>query len=55
MAMNAGLFCSYSAMLTLLPLHAAEVLSDGGTATTIGGIFAADGRLRRDTTGRVPR
>ncbi|KAL7546792.1 hypothetical protein ACHAWF_010130 [Thalassiosira exigua] len=41
MAMNAGLFCSYSAMLTLLPLHAAEALGEAGTATAIGGIFAA--------------
>lgn len=45
MAMNAGLFCSYSAMLTLLPLHASDVLGEAGTATAIGGIFAASSMI----------
>ena len=40
MAMNFGTFCSYSALLTVFPLHAAEVLGDGGTASTIGMLFA---------------
>jgi len=40
MAMNFGIFCSYSALLTVFPLHAAQVLGDGGTASTIGYLFA---------------
>lgn len=41
MAMNFGTFCSYSALLTVFPLHAAAVLGDDGTASTIGLLFAA--------------
>lgn len=41
LAMNFGIFCSYSALLTVFPLHAVEVLgSEVGTASTIGAMFA---------------
>ena len=40
MMMNFAVFCSYSSLMTVFPLHAAEVLGDQGTATMIGALFA---------------
>ena len=41
MMMNFAVFCSYSALMTVFPLHAAEVLGEQGTAGMIGGLFAS--------------
>lgn len=40
MMMNFAVFCSYSSLMTVFPLHAADVLGDSGTATIIGSLFA---------------
>ena len=40
MMMNFAVFCSYSSLMTVFPLHASEVLGDQGTATMIGALFA---------------
>ena len=41
MGMNFAVFCSYSSLMTVFPLHAAEVLGDAGTASVIGALFAS--------------
>ena len=41
MAMNFAIFTSYSALMTLFPLHAAAVLGEAGTASVVGSLFAA--------------
>ena len=41
MMMNFAVFCSYSALMTVFPLHASEVLGEQGTAGMIGGLFAS--------------
>ena len=40
MALNFGIFCSYSAIMTIFPLHASELLGEAGTASNIGLLFA---------------
>lgn len=41
MAMSFGTFCSYAAMLTVFPLHAAEVLGDASSTLAISALFDA--------------
>jgi nitrate/nitrite transporter NarK len=41
MIMNFAVFCSYSSLMTVFPLHASEVLGASGTASVIGGLFAS--------------
>ena len=39
-AMNFAVFGSYSCLMAVFPLHAASILGDSGSATTIGALFA---------------
>ena len=41
MMMNFAVFGSYSALMTVFPLHAVSVLGDGGSASAVGLLFAA--------------